>query len=49
VRMVVRLLEGVDLTCREVAGLLRRALIQHSMGQRRRTDKILSFLHHHPP
>ena len=49
VRMVVRLLEGIELTCPEVADLLRRALRQHSMGQHRRTDKILSFLHYHPP
>lgn len=49
VRMAIRLLEGIELTCEEVVGLLRRAVRQHSIGQRRRIDKILSFLHQHPP
>jgi hypothetical protein len=49
VRMVIRVLERVRLTCEEVVDLLRGALRQRSIDDRRRIDKILSFLHRHPP
>jgi hypothetical protein len=49
VRMVVGLIEGVELSCREVLRLLRQAMRQRSIGVRRRIDYVLSFLHHHPP
>ena len=49
VRIVVGLLEGLELTCREVLGLLRQAMRQRSIGVRRRIDYILGFLHQHPP
>ena len=49
VRMVVSLIEGVELTCREVLRLLRQAMRQRSIGARRRIDYILGFLHQHPP
>jgi hypothetical protein len=49
VRMVMGLIEGVELTCREVVGLLRQAMRQHSIGSRRRIDYLLGFLHQHPP
>ena len=49
VRMVVSLIEGVELTCREVVCLLRQAMRQHSIAYRRRTDYALGFLHRHPP
>jgi hypothetical protein len=49
VRMVVSLIEGVRLTCREVFDLLRQALRQHRIGARRRMDHILGYLHQHPP
>ena len=49
VRMVVSLIEGVELTCREVLHLLRRAMRQHSIGARRRIDYVLGFLNEHPP
>lgn len=48
-RMVMGLIEGVELTCREVVALLRRAMRQHSIGGRRRIDYLLGFLHQHPP
>ncbi len=49
VRMVVGLIEGIDLTCREVLRLLRRSMRQRSFGARRKIDYILGFLHQHPP
>ena len=49
VRMVMSLIEGVELTCREVLGLLRQSMRQRSIGDRRRIDYALSFLHQHPP
>ena len=49
VRMLVRLIDGVKLTCREVLAVLRESLRQRSIGVRRRIDYILGFLHQHPP
>jgi hypothetical protein len=49
VRMVVRLIEGIELRCHEMISLLRRAMRQHSIAYRRRTDYVLCFLHQHPP
>jgi hypothetical protein len=49
VRMVVGLIEGIELTCREVLCLLRRSMRQRSFGARRKIDYILGFLHQHPP
>jgi len=48
-RMVVRLIEGIGLTCQELARLLRQALRQRSLAFRRRVDYVLRFLHQHPP
>jgi hypothetical protein len=49
VRMVVSLIEGIQLTCREVLHLLRQSMRQRSFGVRRKIDYILGFLHQHPP
>jgi hypothetical protein len=49
VRMVVSLLEGVELSCREVLDLLRQSMRQRSFGARRKIDYLLGFLHQHPP
>jgi hypothetical protein len=49
VRMIVRLIDGVELSYQQLLHLLRRALRQHSIGARRRTDYVLRFLHQHPP
>ena len=49
VRMVVCLIEGVELTCREVVRLLRQAMRQHSIAHAERTGYLLCFLHQHPP
>ncbi len=49
VRMLVRLIDGVKLTCREVLSLLRESLRQRSIAMRRRIDYVLGFLHQHPP
>ena len=49
VRMVVSLIEGVKLSCREVLCLLQQAMRQHSIGARRRIDYLLGYLHQHPP
>jgi hypothetical protein len=48
-QMVVRLIEGIRLTCQELVRLLRQALRQRSFAFRRRTDYVLRFLHDHPP
>lgn len=49
VRMVVSLIEGIELTSREVFHLLRQAMRQHSIAYSRRIDYVLGFLHQHPP
>jgi len=49
VRMIVGLIEDVELSCREVVCLLRQAMRQHSIAHRNRTDYVLGFLHQHPP
>jgi hypothetical protein len=49
VRMIVSLIEGVELSCGEVLCLLRRAMRQHSISARRRIDYILGFVTEHPP
>jgi hypothetical protein len=49
VRMVLRLVEGIELTCQQVARLLRRKLRQRCIALQRRTDYVLWFLHQHPP
>jgi hypothetical protein len=49
VRMLVSLIEGIELRCREVVCLLRQAMRQHSFAARRRIDYLLGFLHQHPP
>ncbi len=49
VRMVVSLIEGVELRCDEIVRLLRQAMRQHSIAYSRRVDYILGFLHQHPP
>lgn len=48
-RMVVRLVEGIGLSCDELVRVLRQAMRQHSIAYRSRTDYVLSFLHQHPP
>ena len=49
VRMIVSLIEGVKLCCDDVVRLLRQAMRQRSIGDRRRIDYLLGFLHQHPP
>ena len=49
VRMVVSLIEGVELSRHEVLGLLQRTMRQHSIGAGSRSDYVLSLLHQHPP
>jgi hypothetical protein len=48
-RMVVGLIEGIELTCREVLHLLLRAMRQHSIGACSKIDYVLGFLQQHPP
>jgi hypothetical protein len=49
VRMVVNLIEGIRLRCRELLELLIQALRQHSIAHRKRAGYVLRFLHQHPP
>jgi hypothetical protein len=49
VRMVVRLIEGIEFGGQEIVGLLRQAMRQHSIAYRRRSDYVLRFLQQHPP
>jgi hypothetical protein len=49
VQLCIHLIEGVELTCREVADLLCQSMRQRSMAKRTRREYVLSFLHQHPP
>jgi hypothetical protein len=49
VRLVVRLLEGVELGTGELVRLLLRGRRQHSMAYRSGTGYVLDFLHQYPP
>lgn len=49
VRMVVSLIEGIELSGEEIVSLLRQAMRQHSIAERRRSEYVLRFLHQHPP
>lgn len=49
VRMVVSLIEGIELSDQEIVRLLRQAMRQHSIAYRTRSDYVLRFLHQHPP
>jgi hypothetical protein len=49
VRMIVRLIEGVELNDQQLIHRLRGAMRQHSIAARRRTDYVLHVLHQHPP
>lgn len=49
VRMVVSLIEGIELSDQEIVRLLRQAMRQHSIAYRRRSDYVLRFLQQHPP
>jgi hypothetical protein len=49
VRMIVDLIEGVQLTREEVLGLLLRTLRQHSIGAGEGTGYLGSFPHWQPP
>ncbi len=48
-RMVIRLIEGAEVTRAQLIACLLEALRQHSMAYRTRTDYVLCFLHQHPP
>jgi hypothetical protein len=48
-RMVIRLIEGIRLSLRELRDMLLQAMRQHGMAYRTRTDYVLRFLHQHPP
>jgi hypothetical protein len=49
VRMVINLIEGMELTRNELIAHLREAMRQHSIANRKRVDYVLRFLHQHPP
>lgn len=49
VRMVIRLIDGVQLSCQEVVRLLRQALRQHSFGDPRRSGYLRCCWQQHPP
>jgi hypothetical protein len=48
-QLLVRLIEGFELSLGELVELLRSALRQHSIGFRRRQDYVLAVLHQQPP
>jgi hypothetical protein len=48
-RMVINLLEGVQLSLTELVACLLSTMRQHCMAYRTRTDYVLRFLHQHPP
>lgn len=49
VRMVVSLIEGIQMSPNQLGNWLCQALRQHSMARRRRLDYVLAFLNQHPP
>ena len=49
VRMMVSLIDGVRLNCRELVGLLLQAQRQHRFAFWSKIDYVLRFLHEHPP
>ncbi len=49
VRMLVSLIEGIELSYQELQRLLWQAMRQHSIARRTRSDYVLRFLHEHPP
>lgn len=49
VRMLVGLIEGIELSRDGLVEVLRQAMRQHSIANRRRVDYVLCFLHQHPP
>lgn len=49
VRLMVSLIDGVRLTCRELGELLLRTRRQHRFAFRSRIDYVLRFLQEHPP
>jgi hypothetical protein len=48
-RILVKLMEGLDVSLPELVELLRQALRQRSIASRSRRDYVLAFLHEHPP
>jgi hypothetical protein len=48
-RLIVELIEGVRLDHQQLVAWLTRALRQHSIARRRRSDYVLAFLNQHPP
>lgn len=49
IRMMVSLIEGIELDRQQLVDCLVRALRQHSIARRRRADYVLTFLNQHPP
>ena len=49
VRLLVRLIDGLAVSPRQLVERLRRALRQRSIAFRSRRDYVLVFLHQHPP
>jgi hypothetical protein len=48
-RMLVRLIEGIEVSVRQLIELLRQALRQHRIASRSRRDYVVGFLRRHPP
>ncbi len=49
VRMIVNLIDGLQLSREELLDVLCKRVRQHSMANRKRIDYVLRFLHQHPP
>jgi hypothetical protein len=49
VRMIVRVVEGLELGCGELVRWLLQVLRQRSIASRSRVDYVLRFLNEHPP
>jgi hypothetical protein len=48
-RMIANLIEGISLSQDAFIGLLRQAMRQHRIANRKKTDYLLCFHHKHPP
>lgn len=49
IRMLIRMIDGITLSCAEVIQWLREVLRQRSIAYRPRREYVLRFLHQHPP
>jgi hypothetical protein len=48
-QLLVKLIDGFELSSRELVEVLQRAVRQRSLASRNRLGYVLNYLHEHPP